>query len=259
MQKQDAPLAEGPDDSDQRARWSAIWKNSMAASNAGVIKKLMKSLYRTVVPQATFNHYLFRWLKGWVRLAECNVLEIGGGGGLGQVLGSRVRSYALLDYAESAIELAREVLRDTPNARCMLGDMFEYAPAERYDLVISVGLIEHFFGADKERCMRAHKNLSRRYVCIAAPADSPRNWWRHFRFQTTKEYPNQRPVSERELFDLCLTLKMSPVAMTRLDPWYALRQGFFARSWRQCYAAWFPAGHAVECPTGGILAMLAEV
>ncbi len=116
-----------------------------------------------------------------------SIMEIGGAGGLGLLLSPTCKTYTLLDYSQTAISAARRALRSCSNVTCIVSDMFDYEPADPCDLVVSIGLIEHFFGEDKQRCLSAHARLSRRYVCVGAPVDTPANWWRHFRFFATKE------------------------------------------------------------------------
>jgi hypothetical protein len=64
-----------------------------------------------------------------------------------------------LPYA-AAPQYPRESMSIAPSkeggATCVHGDLFDYEPAEAAGLVTSVGLIEHYFGSERRRCMRAH-------------------------------------------------------------------------------------------------------
>ncbi len=243
-----------------RETWDAVWSDTPRGDGLALTwyeRKLADALLPYPYP---FNYFLRAWLLRWLPLSEIRVLEIGGAGGLGMLLAPFSKSYTLLDYSEAAIQKARGVLARTPGATCVLGDMFEHEPTEPPDLVISMGLIEHFFGAEKEKVLRAHMRMSRRYVCVGAPADSPVNWWACFRYETTQEYPPQRPVAERELFDLCLGCGLTPVAMTRLDPWYERKnKSKLALGLYKCFAVWWPSKKwALDRDDGGLVIMLAE-
>jgi hypothetical protein len=95
---------------------------------------------------------------------------------------------------------------------------------------------------------------------VGAPSDTPPNWWRHFHFEATREYPEQRPVSERELWDLCLASGLKPVAVTRIDPWYGrVRRAAIAGTLYRCFAAWWPSKEwALDRFDGGLVVVLAE-
>lgn len=241
--------------------WDKVWSDKRGPDNVSALWRILRRFRSALVPYSSpFNYFLRAWLADWVAFRELRVLEIGGGGGLGLVLGRACRSYSLLDYSEEAVKRARKVLANQARVTCILGDMYEYVPTELPDLVISLGLIEHFFGQEWERCLRSHIRLTGRYVCVGAPADIPINWWRHFRFEATKEYPEQRPVSERELFEICIRCGLKPVAMTRIDPKYGrMPKKRIGDAFYRCLAAWWPRKKwAMNRPEGGLVIMLAE-
>jgi len=239
--------------------WDKVWKEE--SYHHSFIKRSLQKVYRQVILKASpFNFLIRSWLSEKVDLSKSRVLEIGGAGGLGTVLSPSVKSYTLLDFSEVAITRAGRVLHKIPNANYIVGDLFKYVPEEKFDMVISVGLIEHFFGARKEECLRAHIRMSNKYVCIGGPSDIPLNWWRHFRFYATKEFPDQRPVSEKELFDLCLQCNLKPVSMTRIDPTYGRTYRRLSTALHHWYAAYWPSkAWGIDRLDGGLVVMLAEI
>lgn len=242
-----------------REQWEDVWKSGQPQSP---VRRIASSIYRAIQPAASpFNYFLADWLARWLVLRDLIVLDVGGAGGLGAVLHHRVKKYILLDYSNEAIKRARALLAKYQNAECVLGDLFEYAPAQKPDLVISVGLIEHFFGDSQGHCVDAHRRLSGRYVCLCAPSSIPLNWWRHYRFEATKEYPSQRPVREKDLFDVMLSANLIPIAMTRLDPWYGrMPTSRFAKLVKSSWAAYWPNKRwALDRMDGGLIVALGEI
>ena len=53
--------------------------------------------------------------------------------------------------------------------RHYIGDVFNYKFKRKFDLVFSLGLIEHFNRRDREKLFTIHKNLSSRYIAIGFP------------------------------------------------------------------------------------------
>jgi len=207
----------------------------------------------------SFQYLLAHWMEREMDLPGSSVLEIGGAGRLGMLLSPKVSHYSLLDYSEEAIERARQVIGGKANISLIHDDMFQFQPDRKPEIVLSIGLIEHFFGAERVEVVSAHARMSSKYVCIGAPADTPQNWWRHFSYEKTKLYPSQRPICEEELWDMCIESGLSPVKMTRLDPSYGTNPGRFRRRLAECKAAWWPwKGGQVDVPDGGVIVMLAE-
>lgn len=244
---------------ESKHKWNVVWKNDLRGRKNSLLANLLEIAPWLVPYPSPFNYFLKSWLKEHLDISNMRILEIGGAGSLGLVLGRNSKEYVLIDYSEEAIERARRVMRNVPCSSCILEDMFNYNPSELFDLVVSLGLIEHFFGNEKEKCLDAHIRLSRRYVCIGGPADSPINWWNHFKYERTKVYPSQRPISEKELFNLCLKARLTPLAMTRLDSGYGKRKGMIRALLRRLLAARWPfrswGKHRID---GGIVVMLAE-
>lgn len=239
--------------------WNAFWKNDVRGRKRSLFARLSLAAPWLIPYSSPFNYLLKSWLEEHITISNMRILEIGGTGSLGLVLGKAAKEYVLIDYSEEAIERAKHVMRRVPNASCKLVDMFDYQPPELSELVVSMGLIEHFNKDEKEKCIQAHMRLSHRYVCIGAPSDSPINWWNHFRFERTKEYPSQRPVSERELFDLCMEANLFPLAMTRLDSGYGYKKGMLRAFFRRFIAARWPfKGWGKNRIDGGIVVVLAE-
>lgn len=75
-----------------------------------------------------------------------------------------------VDRSPEAVAIAR---RDHPRLEVTEGDIFALPFADRsFDLVYSVGLLEHFSRADQRALLDIHERLAARYVALMVPADS---------------------------------------------------------------------------------------
>ena len=243
-----------------RNDWNKLWQHQDHSTTSSGLLTLLTKLY-ILPPSPPSNYFLAEWLSQKLSLREMSVVEIGGTGTLGLILCKKVKSYTLIDYTKSAIEEASRVLKNCPNVNCLRADMFDYNTEKVYDLVISSGLIEHFFDENIKRCLEAHARLSRKYVCVSAPADNPLNWWRAFGNHVIREYPNWRPMPEKQLFDICMECSLDPVAMTRMDPYYGQpnRCGRLGSVLRRWIAAYSPKKNwALDRSDGGLAAMLVK-
>ncbi|MFP4106433.1 MAG: class I SAM-dependent methyltransferase [Phycisphaerae bacterium] len=245
--------------SDSKEKWDEVWRRQSGRRSGGARGLLRKCIGKFLPNSQAFQYLLAYWMEREMNLPASSVLEIGGAGHLGLLLLPKVSHYGLLDYSEEAIERARRVIGKKANISLIHGDMFTFEPETEPDIVLSIGLIEHFFGAERREVVQAHSRMTSKYVCIGAPADTPQNWWRHFGYEKTKLYPSQRPICEEELWDMCVDSGLSPVCMTRLDPSYGTNPGRFRRRFAECKAAWWPSKRSqVDVPDGGVIVMLAE-
>jgi SAM-dependent methyltransferase len=92
-----------------------------------------------------------------------SLIELGCGTGLiGRELYDifEMKRATFVDFAAGAVELARSNLAGR-NAEVVRADVLGYEPAERFDLVLSVGLVEHFRGHALIRIVRRHAELLR--------------------------------------------------------------------------------------------------
>jgi ubiquinone/menaquinone biosynthesis C-methylase UbiE len=240
-----------------RDQWNRLWNaEPIRARSASIIKALARKVFAHHPP---YKYFLVHWLNRFLSLRNQSVLEVGGTGRLAQMLHREISDYTLLDYSDSAVASAKQRLRNIPNASCVLEDMFHWQPERHFDIVLSAGLIEHFVPAEQAAVVAAHARLSRRYVCIGAPSDTPHNWWRHYRLERTGEVPWQRPVSEKTLSELCAQSGLMPVAMTRLDPFYARQGGRLRYLSHAMRAAHMPnRDWGIDRVDGGLVFVLAE-
>lgn len=110
-------------------------------------------------------------LKTLKNLEIKNMLELGGGSGLAakylaQKLGAQL---TLMDNNPGAYEAFK---RFSNYGEYLREDFFSFQTERRWDLVFSLGVIEHFQKEKRIESIKIHRNLSSKYVLIAVPANS---------------------------------------------------------------------------------------
>lgn len=115
------------------------------------------------------NRSVIRILQPWLSHVR-TVCEVGAGSAafsieLGRQLGSEPRA---VDLCPSAAAYATEIAQDMGiPLRYQVGDLFSYN--EKSDLVLSLGVIEHFSPKRQMDFLTQCKHLSNRYVLVAIP------------------------------------------------------------------------------------------
>ena len=114
-----------------------------------------------------------------------NVMELGGGNScFADILCQkrRLQSYDIIDNNELAVALFQEKELRCASHNGMLMDLTkDFKPSKTYDLVYSIGLIEHFKPKEREQVIRAHFSLCRKGggVLISFPTPTLKyRFWR---------------------------------------------------------------------------------
>lgn len=113
-----------------------------------------------------------RWLlKSLKDLDIKTMLELGGGSGLiarrlSQKLGTQL---TLLDNDPEAYRVFQKF---SNYGEYIKEDFFNFQTSRRWDLVYSLGVIEHFPKEKRIQLIKIHKNLATKYVLIMVPARS---------------------------------------------------------------------------------------
>lgn len=121
------------------------------------------------------TRYIFERMSSSFSFRGKRVLEMGcGTGRLGYLaLKSGAQQVTLVDSSQKAVALAHGLFRhEAPGSyRICQADLFDFAE-ERYDLVFSSGVIEHFQGEDRYRIVKKHLDLSLAECLIVHPTDT---------------------------------------------------------------------------------------
>jgi len=120
----------------------------------------------------------YRKLLEGIDLRGGRIAELGSGSGMNTLELTKVFKPAeilLVDSCPAAIRISKRVLKGFP-VRFFQQDILKLRLKNRFDLVHSEGLIEHFFGKDRERAFRKHVQLCRKggYVLVFVPIKSLR-------------------------------------------------------------------------------------
>ncbi|MFQ6012038.1 MAG: class I SAM-dependent methyltransferase [Thermoplasmata archaeon] len=154
---------------------------------------------------------MYRGYRDLLRLAHfpepVSILELGAGTGYTTLRLCRtlpVRKVTLVDSNASMLEAARRILDGVRCVKAFLReDVLDLALAERFDLVHSAGLVEHFATTDRKRLLRLHADHTRTggYCIVYAPTPtlSYRFWRRMAEGLKVWLFTDEVPLPEARL------------------------------------------------------------
>ena len=147
--------------------------------------------------------YIFEYMSNSVSFNNNQILELGAG--LGRLsflaLENKPAKVTLIDSSKKALSLSKILFQKKPNKSYEIidSDLFNFLPDEKYDIVFSSGLIEHFQGADRFKIIEKHISLSRKDCVIIHPTDTLyARWFNKFPL-SIKLYGFQKSFSEKEI------------------------------------------------------------
>jgi SAM-dependent methyltransferase len=149
----------GHNDQDEMGRdaWDRLWSRTVMTSGFRRFLPNFDQLIHTPY-QAVIN----RLLEG-VDFAHASVLELGCGTGMNSVNLLNDHSFGkatLVDFSQQALETAKANAKHH-NVDLICSDIFSLDLRERFDLVLSIGLIEHFTGERRSEAIRVHRKFAR--------------------------------------------------------------------------------------------------
>jgi len=98
-------------------------------------------------------------------------LELGAGTGLcAHFLATKTKARATLLDKDSC--LTKNLKKRYPDKKIINADLFNFNTKKQWDLVYSLGVIEHFSDEQRIRAIEIHKKLSSQYILIAIPIES---------------------------------------------------------------------------------------
>jgi 2-polyprenyl-3-methyl-5-hydroxy-6-metoxy-1,4-benzoquinol methylase len=91
------------------------------------------------------------------RLKDISLLEIGSGIGITSLFfGYKGANVTLLDKSREVKNLAKEYWSNYASHRFIIEDLFNFKTKNKYDLVTSFGLCEHFIGKQRKEVLEKH-------------------------------------------------------------------------------------------------------
>jgi len=186
--------------------WNRLWARGLHSYNRMDRKRQTSS-------RNSYVRWISQLLEG-MNLAGASSIELGCGTGLisrglFDVLG--LASAVLVDFSAEVIELARANAADR-NITVVQTDVLDYSTTEKFDLCLSVGLVEHFQGNMLARVIRKHAELLKPagHAVILAPRRGP--LWPVLRVFNRLQGIREEPVRDQDLVSLC---KQNSLAVRR--------------------------------------------
>lgn len=100
-----------------------------------------------------------------------NALEIGAGTGFCADFFAK-KKHLKLTLLDNDKKIIKRLKNTHPDKQIVHADILQFETQQKWDLVYSLGVIEHFKDNDREKVITMHKKLSSNYVLIAVPVDS---------------------------------------------------------------------------------------
>jgi cyclopropane fatty-acyl-phospholipid synthase-like methyltransferase len=148
--------------SEELPDWTACWKKDPVMSSGLLMK---------VYTWTRIHSFYHLFSKANPIGKTC--LEIGAGTGyISKLLTKKYQlDTTLVDNNREAYRMFQKVSKE---GRYMLIDAFSFKPDEKFDIVFSDGLIEHFYRKERMEMISVHKNLVKAdgYVVIFVPRNS---------------------------------------------------------------------------------------
>lgn len=99
------------------------------------------------------------------------LLELGAGTGLcAHFLASKTKAQTSL--LEKDRQLIAKLKEKNPDKEIIQADLFKFNIKRKWDLVYSLGVIEHFPDEQRIKAIKIHQKLSSQYVLVAVPVES---------------------------------------------------------------------------------------
>lgn len=168
--------------------WDKLWKNKL---NKMLIKLNIKGNYY-------LNAKLFKEIVKRSSLFNSSI-EIGSGTGrLSYNLSNKFKNCYILDKSQDALDLSLELTKKKNNIHSICCDIFNFETSDTFDMVASVGLVEHFPTEEMKQILEIQLKLTslKGKALIAVPAYSPKRLIRIQKKRIKKKYGYQDPETE---------------------------------------------------------------
>jgi 2-polyprenyl-3-methyl-5-hydroxy-6-metoxy-1,4-benzoquinol methylase len=137
----------------------------------------LRELNRWFGSHALISLFLGHWIKPGVRL---HIADLATGSGdiprliaeYGRRVGAELRINAL-DRQSATLKIAKRLSAHYPEIAFVQGNILEWQPDERYDLVLCTLALHHFSKEDAVSVLRRCRDLSRKFVLVS---DLRRGW-----------------------------------------------------------------------------------
>ena len=180
--------------------WSEVWKNTNPQKMQDAITQEKKSVRWRIMKQ-------FLMKRG---LQNKTCIELGSGVGMYSFLLAQAGCHVtLLDSCEEALALAEQIFSQAGLSYTILKkDLLDENLEEKYDICLSIGVAEHFAGADRLRVIEAHHHILNEsgVAILSVPNEAcyPYTRWKKKLEESNRwEFGLEIPYSNKELKKLC--------------------------------------------------------
>jgi glycosyltransferase involved in cell wall biosynthesis/trans-aconitate methyltransferase len=182
---------------EERTNWEEYYRHPFPASrwSRGIMSAKLRDLISAHAP----------------RRQPLSVLELGGGNSCfldGLMEGFTMAPYVILDNSPEGMRLARERFAPAYGDKVayIAADVFDANPDRRFDVVFSVGLIEHFDDHAMQKLIGLHRRWAEPDGLVLIAVPTPTIFYRLFRTAAEVlglwKFPDERPVVRARLTEL---------------------------------------------------------
>lgn len=164
----------------------------------------------------TWKWRIARGYKGLLKatdLTNPKILELGSGSGINSLAMAKIlnaKGITLVDFNEKALKTSRKVFKNAGfDVRYLNEDVVKLNLKEKFDLVHSEGLVEHFYGRNRKLAFKKHSDMSKGFVIIFVPFRSAQyDIFRWFWARLGKWIWDEKIFSKEELYELSKSLNL---------------------------------------------------
>lgn len=152
------------------------------------------------------------------------VLELGCGSGRLSYLAYQAgaKELTLVDFSEKALRIAKNVFSGVDKVTFIQANLLNLNLPQKYDIVFSSGVVEHFKDEELPLAIEAHAKYSREYIVIVVPSDTVFNKRRSVSLQNIQRYGYQKPISQRQMERLFKEANITIKRIRRFHPMYGV-------------------------------------
>lgn len=171
--------------------------------------------------------YIMEHILATASLKGKTVLELGAGTGRLSYLALKygARKVTLVDSSTKAIELSHRVFKSETSDSYEIhqANILDFETADKFDIVLSSGVIEHFKETDRQRIIYSHINKTREYCIIIHPTMTLYSSFFNNFFISKKLYGYQESFSEQELnSNLAAIPGINQISHSRFHTFYTI-------------------------------------
>jgi len=159
--------------------------------------------------------YAYKKLLKNIKLNDVRILELGSGSGFNSLKLAKIfktKEITLVDSNKKAISISKKIFENSGlKVNYLKKDVLKIDVKEKFDIVHSEGLIEHFYGKKRFATFKKHIDLCKEdgIVIIFAPYENINyKVFRSFYKKFNKWIWDEEPLTKEELHDLCEQFNM---------------------------------------------------